>query len=111
MAIKQTINEYEFTQAFKELRPDNFSYAGLRSLYEFFEDLSEDAGEDIELDVIAICCDFTEASMSEIIEDYGLFDKDIENIDDLLEYLNDETIAFRVEHANFEDDTIIYQAF
>ena len=39
---------------------DQFSPAALEALFEFFEELEEDTGDLIELDVIAICCDFTE---------------------------------------------------
>ena len=53
MAIKQTVYEYEFCRAFETTRPNNFSYEGLGALYAYLEELSEDTGEDIELDVIA----------------------------------------------------------
>ena len=55
----QRVNEYSFRKAFEQLRPDNFSYDGLTALYDHLEELSEDIG-DIVLDVIAICCDFSE---------------------------------------------------
>jgi len=58
--IVDRINEYSFRRAFEQLRPNNFSYDGLTALYEYLEQLSEDIGEDIELDVIAICCDYSE---------------------------------------------------
>ena len=58
--MKQTINKYQFERAFKEVRPDNFTYEGLNALYEYFEGYEEDTGEEIELDVIAICCEYTE---------------------------------------------------
>ena len=58
--MKQTINEYQFKDAFQKCRPDNFSYEGLTALYDYLEDYEEDTGQEMELDVIAICCDFTE---------------------------------------------------
>lgn len=38
----------------------NFPPAALEALFEFFEELEDETGELVELDVIAICCDFTE---------------------------------------------------
>ena len=72
MIMKQTINEFDFVQAFKELRPDNFSKAGLFALYDYLEQLEDDIGEEIELDVIALCCEYAEYdSLAEFREDYG----------------------------------------
>ena len=65
-----TINEYQFKDAFMSVRPDNFSYEGLSVLFDYFEELENDIGEQIELDVIAICCDYSEARYSEIYTDY-----------------------------------------
>ena len=72
MIMKQTINEFDFVQAFKELRPNNFSKAGLFALYDYLEQLEDDIGEEIELDVIALCCEYAEYdSLAEFREDYG----------------------------------------
>ena len=66
----QTINEYQFADAFNKIRPDNFTYRGLIALYNYFEQYEEDTGEQIELDVIAICCDYYEYEDLKYIEDY-----------------------------------------
>ena len=78
MAIKQTVTESDFRDAFAPIRPDNFTYEGLGALYEYLEELSEDTGEDIELDVIAICCDYTEYSEDEAREEFDI-DVDVED--------------------------------
>lgn len=51
-----------FIDAFKswDTYKDNFSYYGLIALYEFLTDLEDDTGEELELDVVAICCDYSE---------------------------------------------------
>jgi len=59
----QTVTEHDFVSAFLDW--DNwmskcFSYEGLKSLFEHFEDVIEDTGEQIELDVVAICGDYEE---------------------------------------------------
>jgi len=58
--MKKTISFYEFNNEFQECRPDNFSYDGLKALFDYLEDYAEDCGTEIELDVIAICCEFSE---------------------------------------------------
>ena len=75
-----TVSNYEFTQMFKAIRPDNFSYAGLDAMFDYFEEYEDATGEQIELDVIGICCDFSEyANIEEVAEDY----EDIETLEDL----------------------------
>ena len=56
--MKQSVNEYDFLKAFKECRPNNFSRAGLFALYDYLEQYEDDTGEEIELDVIALCCEY-----------------------------------------------------
>ena len=69
--IYQNITETMFKDSFKALRPDNFSYEGLSELYHYLTDMSEDCG-DIEFDVIAICCDFSEEPLEDVLKNYGL---------------------------------------
>jgi hypothetical protein len=70
--MKQTVNFYDFHDAFKRIRPDNFSYEGLKALFDYLEDYEESCGEEMELDVIAICCDFTEDSVQDIADNYSI---------------------------------------
>ena len=81
MAIKQTVTESDFRDAFASIRPDNFTYEGLGALYEYLNKLSEDLGEDLELDVIALCCAFTEYNEEEAREEFNI-DPDIEDWQD-----------------------------
>jgi len=71
--MKQSINSDQFVDAFRNYgRTDNFSYEALHLLHDYFEELEEDTGEEIELDVIAICCEFTEDTIENIISDYNI---------------------------------------
>ena len=80
--MKQTIDSYEFIKQFKEIRPDNFSYEGLNALFYWFEEYEENTCEQIELDVIAICCEFTEyENLKEFQENYGDEYKTFEDIE------------------------------
>ena len=82
--MKQSINEYDFLKAFKECRPNKFSRAGLFALYDYLEQYEDDTGEEIELDVIALCCEYAEYdSLQEFQRDYG--EKDFKSIEDIEE--------------------------
>jgi hypothetical protein len=70
--MKTTVNFSEFRDIFQQIRPDNFSYQGQKILFYYFEEYEESTGEEIELDVIAICCDFSEDSFENIADQYGI---------------------------------------
>jgi len=83
--MKQTLTKSDFTTAFhKSGRGDNFSYEGLIALYDYLEDYEESTGQQIELDVIALCCEYAEYdSLQEFQRDYG--EKDFKSIEDIEE--------------------------
>jgi predicted ArsR family transcriptional regulator len=93
--MKQTINLYDFRRAFESIRPDNFSYEGLEVLFDSFEQLEQDTGNDMELDVIGVCCEFQESTVDEVIDGYmdqmsdAVSDEDKTEI--VTEYLHDNT--------------------
>jgi len=70
--MKTDVNFYAFEDAFKTReRKDTFSYKGLRALYDYLLNYEEDTDEEIELDVIALCCEYTEyESLKELQKDY-----------------------------------------
>ena len=79
--MKQNVSEYDFIDGFMKIRPDNFSRNGLQHLYDYFIELEESGVPEIEFDVIAICCEFTEyKNLKEISEAYG---EDFEDLDEL----------------------------
>ena len=83
-----TVTETMFIDAFKKVRPDNFSYEGLKVLFEYYEDLEDSTGEQIEFDVIAICCDYGEyENEQELLNDYNYNYKTIDEIMDQTEVL------------------------
>lgn len=101
MAIIKTVSFFDFCTSFSQAnRTDNFSYHGLRVLFDYLENLSEDIGEPVELDVIGLCCDYEEATIEDIIEHHSLQDQveglDPEDDDDeiksiVLDFLNYRT--------------------
>jgi len=106
--MKQTINLEQFRDAFRNMdRLDNFSYEGLKVLFNWFEEYDESCDHETELDVIAICCEFNESTREEIIAGYQVDSLDEFSLDsEIVEYLNDHTLV-----CGQTDTTIIYQAF
>ena len=85
----QTINEYDFRNAFRDMgRGEQFSYEGLTILFDALEQYEVDNGEPFELDVIALCCDFSELSENEVRDTYGDM---IDKVDEVEEFLHDNT--------------------
>ena len=68
--MKKTINLYQFRDAFMDIRPDSFSYEGLELLFNWYEEYEDSTGEEMELDVIAICGDWDESTVEEVINNY-----------------------------------------
>ena len=72
-----TVTRNSFIDEFNAIRPNNFNYAGLNALYAYLEQYEEDTGEQIELDVIAICCDFCQyENIEEACSAYDLKDRE-----------------------------------
>jgi glycine cleavage system regulatory protein len=82
--MKTTVNLNEFQNAFDRMRPDNFSYEALGILFDYFEELDPD----MELDVIAICCDFSEEH-PETAAQYYAIDLDGVDADDITQKVTD----------------------
>ena len=101
------INESEFMQAFRDFgRADNFSRPALRELFAYYEEIEENSGEAIKLDVIAICCDWAELDAEEMAREYG---DGQETPEETAERLRDETTVLTVEHYK-EPDTYLVMA-
>ena len=108
----QTVNVYEFTDAFdKADRANNFSREGRRALFKYLEERDADMDPDgpgSEFCVISICCEYSEYSTAvEAAEAYGWTDaaeadededpEDVaeQNEADALEWLRDETTVVK----------------
>lgn len=70
-----TVNRDLFVNGIRSVRPTNFTYEGLHALFDFFEELENGTGEQIEFDPIAICCEYTEyENILEACVEYGITD-------------------------------------
>ena len=99
--MKQTIdNASQFRDAFRDLgRENQFSYEAMGLLFEYFEELNPN----MTLDVIAVCCAYSEDTVQNIAGNYDieLTDIDTEGMDEeeidaaqlenVLDYLNNHT--------------------
>ncbi len=87
--MKTTISKYDFERAFIDAdRKENFSYEGLGLLFDYFEEYEESTGEEIELDVISICCEYSEDTIEDIVNNYSIDLTDVEE-EDQIEYMRD----------------------
>ena len=117
MALVMTIDTaYELQTEFNRYdRSDNFTPEGIRVLFEYLEETSEDFGEDIKLDIIGLCCEYSEDTFSGIAANYriDLTDRSGETIEDddeikriVLDYLNNNTVVCGVTGT-----TAVYAVF
>lgn len=112
--IVKTFNENDFINEFKACnRMDNFSLNGLRILFESLEQTAIDCEMSIEMDVIALCCEYSEDSAEAIAIGYNIgYGEEGEDINQMVEeYLQDNTYVC----GQYEDDNgvtyFVYQAF
>ena len=100
--MKQTINFHDFVDAFnRKGRSEQFSYSGLKALFEYLEDMFDG---DYELDVIALCGEWTEyCDVVDINMDYG---QDFEDLDEAKDWLEDYTTVL-----DAGDDTLVILQF
>ena len=100
MTVSISLSLYDFERAFRDMNRDYYSHEAYQYLYEMLDEL------DGELDVIAICCDWTEYEPDEILTEYGNlvsgdFADDEEKVEALLEKIDNETFMARLENGNY----------
>ena len=85
MPIVDTVTMSTFRDHFNrsDQYKNNFSYEGLEALYNYLWDLSEDVGENIEMDYVAFCCEYSEfENLKDFQDQYG---DEYKSIDDIRE--------------------------
>lgn len=95
--MKQSITFGQFVDAFHAHdRYDSFGYNGLRIIFDYLEQYEQDCNTEIELDVIAICCDYNMMDIEDIVNEYRIdvSDVDEEDVEEyVIDYLNDRTMV------------------
>jgi hypothetical protein len=86
----------DFINAFKEAgRENQFSYEGKKALFDYLEEYERECQDRMELDIIAICCDYTEyANLEALQEDYSVYS--MEELEDNTTVINIDETAFIV---------------
>jgi len=109
--MKQSVNLNDFIDAFKRFdRNGQFGYEALRIVFDYLENYEEETGQEIELDVISICCDFSAEDYTGIAANYSI---DLDGLDDdeaknaVIEYLQDNTSYLGEAY----DGNLVYQVF
>ena len=101
--IYQRIDFNGFQNAFDRYgRSEQFTSTGLQMLFNYIEELSNDTGQDIALDVIALCCQYSEYTLEEFLNDYKPDGIDsIESLEESLKgygYETDCVIAYDIDN-------------
>jgi uncharacterized alpha/beta hydrolase family protein len=95
------LSTHDIAHALSSNKDNGFSYKGALALAEYLEQYEEDTGERIELDTVAIRCEYNEyESAYDAALDYGVEDLE-ENEEDkeayCLEWLQDRTTVIPFE--------------
>ena len=94
MLVAPMYNGDELRHEFQSYgRGEQFSRQGFDALFKYLDEFSEDVGRDIRLDVIALCCEWSEYdSIEEACDQYS---DDIQTLDDL----NDHTLLLFLDNG------------
>jgi len=83
MAIIETLDLGDFMCRFEQMERDYFSREGYEFLYDYYDQLSEDTGEPFEMDVIAICGEWSEFDdLDALLSDYPNYEPDEDEDDE-----------------------------
>ena len=104
--MKMNVNFSMFVGAFETMgRAAQFSYEGKRALFEYLETWEEETGEEITMDVIALCCEYREYTEEELLEEYShLYDEDGDEaakLAEIIDYLQDRTEVIPIEERRW----------
>ena len=91
------VNFSSFCDRFQAMgRADQFSYDDKMALFDYLEGIEEETGEKIELDVIALCCEYSEYDSLEAFQS----ERDAEEYPDL-EAIEQNTTVIPVQGGGF----------
>ena len=92
--MKQTVDFQTFRDTFRSYEYHNFSREGLELLFDYLEQCEAETNTELELDVIALCCEYSEETPKEIAQNYSV---DLDGVDEddipqaVMNYLCDNT--------------------
>lgn len=101
--MKKTLSFNDFCDEMNgyETAKDKFSYDGKKALYDYLTEIETEQENEIELDVVALCCEYNEyENLEEFHKDY---DKE--------QYPDIETIQENTTVIKVNDEAFIIQQF
>jgi len=113
MVIIEEMDESLFISRFEDYKrvttkenSGNFSYKGLRALFEYLDEASDEENP-LKLDVISLCCGFSEyEDLGEYLKDYSNQHKETQETADE-EQWSDEDFKRKIEEEISDETTLI----
>ena len=104
--MKTIVSELQFVESFRLCgRESQFSVRARYALFSHFEQVEEDSDTEIELDPIAVCCDFAEyPSALKAANDFGFKGNELDTEESALDWLHEQT-----QVVPFEGGLVIQQ--
>ena len=118
MPVSRLCSASDLRSLFRDYgRESTFSHHAYEWLWDYLEQYEEDTGTPLEIDVIALCCDYTEEDYDSIAQNYSIElperDEDESEEDHaeavheaILDHLRDNTVVL-----GFDDDSVLFAAF
>ena len=100
MSIKQIVYKTDFMNSLRRDENASWTYDEAEALYDFYENLSEDIGEDIEVDHVMVRCEWSS---------YNNFDELREVYDDSLELYTLEDFKNNTSVIELKDSILIQE--
>src|SRR5690606_2068890 len=113
MSLVYALNSFgDFYRQIPDTRLDQFSRYGWEQIYDYLDNLSDDLDNDIKVDYIGICCEYSEyTSIEDFLKDYNVDDiEDCEDDEEKLEAIR-EYLEYNTEVICCEEDCILFQDF
>lgn len=112
--IKETVNLYRFRDVLLADEYAHWTYGAIHALFDYYEQLSGDTGQDIELDPVAIRCEWNEFNnaLEAYNQHHGIADdlpleQQVTTDEQAREWLDDNTTVLDV--TNLDKDCIDYR--
>ena len=111
--IYTAVSKGNFVNAFDGTSwASNFSREARYAIYDYLEELSESTGEDIELDVCAIACEYEEKDFNDIAQEYkDCFDLDDEELESITADDVIQKLEYHTSYIRRVGDSLVYLSF
>lgn len=109
--MKRTIDFRAFKKEFEAFNRSNHFEHGLETLFNYLEEREQEAGVEYELDVIELCCEYQEARLSQVLEDYKLNSREALERNTIVLDTNATETRINEDGEEEEDPIIIFGVF